>query len=356
VNGTFRVAESGGKYAKTKHREGVDAGAAITSDALLTKAIHDLTCIRSTNLGALTKEVRKWCLEDDVAAAKHRQDRDANKLKEEMRLMGGRAERANTAHEIGLLVTVLELQRELLACEGVQHRMLKVLKDQFDGRVGGRGFKYPATAIGKDFRSDHTGKLKKGPPQGRNEVEYLQGLVEKMMAYDLEVGQIAAAPVVRLARNLPSICAQYTLARSTNLKTELQEKMSAAATPVDDALLLQLTSKYKGRLFFDYERDKITYRIEDIKHVSNKKNINPPCWEAECIPVELTDDGWFVLKECLVTDSNGVSAIKKKAYVGFGLVELIGEQESPSPMPWVGLYISRREDIVARGLCRSSKK
>ena len=111
--------------------------------------------------------------------------------------------------------------------------------------------------------------------------------------------------------------------------------MSAAATPVDDALLLQLTSKYKGRLFFDYERDKITYRIEDIKYVSNKKNINPPCWEAECIPVELTDDGWFVLKECLVTDSNGMSAIKKKAYVGFGLVELIGEQESPSPMPWV---------------------
>ena len=128
-------------------------------------------------------------------------------------ILGGRTERANTAHEIGLLMTVLQLQRELLACEGVQHRMLKVLKNQFDGRVGGRGFKYPATVIGKDFRSDHTGKLNKGPPQGRNEVEYLQGLAEKMMAYDLEVGQIAAAPVVRLARNLPSICAQYTLAR-----------------------------------------------------------------------------------------------------------------------------------------------
>ena len=113
-----------------------------------------------------------------------------------------------------------------------------------------------------------------------------------MVAHDLEVGQISAAPVVRLARSLHLICAKYTLAQSNTLKKELQEKMAKAATPVDDEMPVQLTAKHTGRLFYDYEWDKITYRIEDIKYVANKRNINPPCWEAECIPVELTAEGW----------------------------------------------------------------
>jgi hypothetical protein len=177
-----------------------------------------------------------------------------------------------------------------------------------------------------------------------------------MVAHDLEVGQISAAPVVRLARSLHLVCAKHALSQSATLKKELQEKVAKAATPVDDEMLLQLAAKYTGRLFYDYERDKITYRIEDIKHVANKRNMNPPCWEAECIPVELTAEGWSVPSKCLVYDSTGASAIKKKAHVGFGLVELVGEAESPSPMPWVDLYISRHEDIVAKGLCRSAQK
>ena len=116
-------------------------------------------------------------------------------------------------------------------------------------------------------------------------------------------------------------------------------------------MLVQLAVKHTGRLFYDYERDKITYRIEDIK-----RNKSPLCWEAECIPVELTAEGLSVPSKCLVHDSTGASAIKKKACVGFGLVELVGEAESPSPMPWVDLYISRHEDIVAKGLYRSAQK
>jgi hypothetical protein len=198
--------------------------------------------------------------------------------------------------------------------------------------------------------------LKKGPREGKGEIEHLQALTEKMVAHDLEVGQISAAPVVRLARSLHLICAKYTLTHSTNLKKELQDKMAKAATPVDDEVLVQLAAKYKGRLFYDYERDKITYSIEDIKHAANKRNINPPCWEAECIPVELTAEGWSVPSKYLVHDSTGASATKKKACVGFDLVELVGEAGSPSPMPWVDLYISRHEDIVAKGLYRSAKE
>jgi hypothetical protein len=40
VNGTFKVAERGGKYAKTKDREGVKAGAATLADPFLSKAMH----------------------------------------------------------------------------------------------------------------------------------------------------------------------------------------------------------------------------------------------------------------------------------------------------------------------------
>ena len=112
----------------------------------------------------------------------------------------------------------------------------------------------------------------------------------------------------------------------------------------------------KKTKFLGFRAGQITYRTEDTKYVANKRNINPPCWEAECIPVELTAEGWSVPSKCLVRDSTGASAIKKKACVGFGLVELIGEAESPSPMPWVDLYISRHEDIVAKGLYRPAKE
>jgi hypothetical protein len=111
-----------------------------------------------------------------------------------------------------------------------------------------------------------------------------------------------AAPVVRLARSLYLMCTKCTLAQSTTLKKELQEKMAKAATPVDDEMPVQLAAKHTGRLFYDYEWDKITYRIEDIKYVANKRNINPPCWEAECIPVELTAEGWSVPYKDLVYD------------------------------------------------------
>ena len=98
-----------------------------------------------------------------------------------------------------------------------------MLKDQIDGRTKGRGFTYPTSAIGQNFRTRH-GVLKKGPPEGKGEIEYLQELAEMMVAHDLEVGQISAAPVVRLARSLHLICAKYTLAQSTTLKKELQKK------------------------------------------------------------------------------------------------------------------------------------
>ena len=111
------------------------------------------------------------------------------------------------------------------------------MKDQIDGRIQGRGFACPTAAVGPNYRTKHD-KLKKGPPAGVNELEYLQELTEKMVAYDLEVGQIAAAPVVRLARSLHLMCAKYTLAQSTTLKKELQEKMAKAATPVDDEMLV----------------------------------------------------------------------------------------------------------------------
>jgi hypothetical protein len=67
--------------------------------------------------------------------------------------------------------------------------------------------------------------------------------------------------------------------------------------------------------------------------------------------------GWSVPSKCLVYDSTGASAIKKKAHVGFGLVGLVGEAESPSPVPvWVNLHISRHGGVVAKGLHRSAQK
>ncbi len=57
-----------------------------------------------------------------------------------------------------------------------------------------------------------------------------------MIEYDLAVGQVEARPVVKLARTLHSISVPHTMARSTDLKKELLDK------------LLQLIASYKGRL------------------------------------------------------------------------------------------------------------
>ena len=174
-----------------------------------------------------------------------------------------------------------------------------------------------------------------------------------MIGHDLAVGQVEKSPVVQFARTLACISAAHTMARSTTLKKELLEKLSEDAAPCDDPILLQLTSAYKGRMLYDYERDKITYRIEDIMFVPNKNNLNWPCWEATCIPVQLSSGGeWLVPALHLVSDSTGATAVKKKSYVGFGLVELVGGSETPSPMPWVDLYVARHEEILASGLYR----
>ena len=224
------------------------------------------------------------------------------------------------------------------------------MKAQFDTRIN-RGFKYPATAIGMEYRSNTTKKLKKGQPAGREEVQYLQDLVEKMIAYDHAVGQVEVAPVLNLARSLHAISAAHTTALSSDLKKGMLDKLAAASAPVDGGILVHLLGKYKGRLFYDYERDKKTFRVEDIKFVSNKTNANWPCWEATCVEVAMGEGGeWCVPSHHLVKDTAGLTAIKKKSYEGFGLVELIGEAEIPSPMPWVDLYIARHEANLAAGL------
>jgi hypothetical protein len=259
----------------------------------------------------LTKLKRKWNDVDEIASREHRERRDSRKLKEKIRLGKVRADKANTAHETELVTTRNHLHRELLACENVKSRSVQLLKKQIDGRLEGRKFEYPVSAIGMGFRSTFK-KLRKKPPSGKEEVAYLRELVELMIDHDLAVGQVEKSPVVQFARTLACIIAAHTMARSTTLKKELLEKLSEDAAPCDDPILLQLTSAYKGRMLYDYERDKITYRIEDIMFVPNKNNLNWPCWEATCIPVQLSPGGeWLVPALHLVSDSTGATAVKK---------------------------------------------
>ena len=353
VNGTYKVAERGGKYDKTRDRKSIKAGAATIADPILSKTIHQLCCLRSSSPGKLTTLKRKWKEDDDLEARRHRERREEMNIQEKIRLRKIRADKANTNQEVVLFTSKDELHLELLACEGVKSRSVQLLKKQIDGRVDGRNFQYPLSAIGMEFRSSHGKKLRKKPPAGKEEVAYLRELVELMIHHDRSVGQVEVAPALKLTRTLACISSAHTMARSTALKKELLDKLSEGTEARDDPLLLQLTSAYKGRMLYDYERDKITYRIEDIMYVPNKNNPNWPCWEATCVPVQLSPSGeWAVPPEHLVSDSTGATAVKKKSYVGFGLVELVGESETPTPMPWVDLYMARHEAILAAGLYR----
>ena len=295
-NGTFRMAETGGKCAKTKDRNVAQAGEALTCDPRLQSAISAACSIRVNSLGPLTKLMRQWEVEDNALAAKRRKKKNAEELAEASRLAAGRAERVDRANEVQLIKTVSELRLAILALEGKKKHTVTFLKEQYSARVINRKFAYPKSAIGDEFRSSKTGKLRIGSPPGRGDVEYLQELVEKMIEYDATIIQDDGPAAATAMRILDPISQQHASAASARARRELEAKLAKKAAPTDDPILLELMAKYQGKHLYNFECDKpATYRVEEISYVENKNNQNPPCWEATCVEVEKGEDNeWTV--------------------------------------------------------------
>jgi len=183
----------------------------------------------------------------------------------------------------------------------------------------------------------------------KSDVDNLTELVELMIKHDRRVKQKpkkGTQPSVKVMRELPIISLAHTDPTSLRLKKELHDKRVAAATPVDDPLYVELANKYLGLLFYDYETDKRTYRIDSISYIQNEKNTNPPAWVATSVEVFRGADGdWAPASKNVVVDSQGGVVVKRKAYEEYALVEL-PDSENPLRRLWVDQHAAKHVGLL----------
>jgi hypothetical protein len=312
VNGTFRLAERGGKTAKTKHRAGVEAGSAFTADPRLQSVVSELTSVRTNSLGALTVMARDNHNDDSKAEKEKREKKRSDNKKEAARKMKNRATLANAANEADLVSTSAEFKSELLSRETIASKM-KFINLEFDSRVR-RGRKYPL--IGCKFRSQtKKAPLRKtpGPDSGLLNLTanaYMEKLTAMMVAYDENREFDSEVAEVKGLRELPVISKTNTSAACSDIKANFQKTQIENAKPADDALLVLLDKEYVGKLWLDTEGDvislggvrkkrKLTWKVLRISSFDDS-------YEATSIPVELAADGeWRVYDEMLVRDEAG---------------------------------------------------
>ena len=232
----------------------------------------------------------------------------------------------------------------------IQKHIEAFLKEQYHYRVDHHRFEYPLSAVPVQYRASNGTSLKMGSNDpSKSDIDNLTELAELMIKHDRRVQQEpkeGARGSVKVMRELPVISPAHTDPTSLRLKKELHDKRVAAATPVDGPLYVELANKYLGLLFFDYETDKRTYRIDAISYIENEKSTNPPAWVATSVEVFRGADGkWAPASKNMVVDSHGGVEVKRKAYEEYALVEL-PELEDPLRRPWVDQYVAKHEELL----------
>ena len=183
VNGTYAVEETGGKYAKTKGIVRSFSGKATIADPILQRVISKLCCVRSTSLGLVTIMLKRDYVKDIAAAAAHRKESTAFKLKEAARLATSRMTKTDAAMETELIRTKAQLLAELKSVTSTAGK-LEILGKQYDRRIVGEKRKYNLSQVPVGFRDKHK-KIKKWPAKGEDKQKYVQELVLKMIAADV---------------------------------------------------------------------------------------------------------------------------------------------------------------------------
>ena len=139
---------------------------------------------------------------------------------------------------------------------------------------------YPEAVIGMEFRSSHfsSHKLRKAPAGDEDEVNYLARLVKAMIAYDLSqlryLPGVLVAPEVQtdIARELPVIDPGHVCAYSAKLKADEKKRAATLMAVEDDADLLDLEAKYKGKLLYENDEGQdITWQVTEIVHGKNSE-------------------------------------------------------------------------------------
>jgi hypothetical protein len=183
VNGTFRLAERGGKTTKTKNRAGVEAGHAFTADPRLQCVASELTSVRANSLGALAVMARGNHNADSAGERELREKKREHNQNEAARKMKNRANLANAVDEAGPVLASAEFKPEFLSRETTTSKM-KFINLKFDSRVR-RGRKCPL--IGSKCRLQTKGTpLRKAPAKDSGLNLSKHAYLEKLTAMMVE--------------------------------------------------------------------------------------------------------------------------------------------------------------------------
>jgi hypothetical protein len=309
VNGTYAVEETGGKHAKTKDIVRSFSGKATIADPILQRVMSKLCCVRSTSLGLVTIMLKRDYVEDVAAAAAHRKEPTAFKLKEAARLASTRMTKADAAMETELTRTKVQLLAELKSVTSTAGKR-GILGKQHDRKTVGEKRKCDLSQVPVGFR-DKCKKIKKWPAKGEDKQKHVQELVLKMIAADADT---AAPETMALPTNLvrrPQMTApEHTSALSKRVKAEQLTTMRKASAPEDDPVGVPLLAKHRMKLFCENEGPKKKHhqkRILDVRYLPKRSG-----WVTCSAPVEKTAAGqWEIPAQHLVQGEGNADAVVK---------------------------------------------
>jgi len=242
------------KTFKLPSADGEDGGIAQRPDPVLVKAVHKLTSARKSSAGKVTVMLRNLFKADIKASNDNKKRKREEKEKKSIQAEKNKAERANTALETDLCETTSQLQDEIAAFGSRKTEKVKFMKAQIRGRMvraKSLDLECPISAVGARYRSEKTGKIVVTAPSKGEEVDYFTNLASALMARDASAPQVVSFSADSTIRSLPSICPASAFATSTKAKDGFEKKIGGIVAVQDDADLVELRSKYYGKMCYD---------------------------------------------------------------------------------------------------------
>ena len=291
--------------------------------------------------------------ESDKAKANERRlaKQDEEKAKMAQKHLN-KAVRFNIAVEEPLAKTAVVLEQNLKALDHKKGICIAYLKRQFDARITrAEAADYSYDALPARFRSAHTKKLVKTPPDNSDSLTYLSDLVRAMIVIDAKRTFPDEIALSGLLRKTPVLDADTTNPIATQAKKNMDAYLVSQAEQVDDPWLLLLEKEYKGQVCFVHDiaaRHKL-FRVARISYwVSTKYDYAN--WEATLEPIHLRADGsCFVHEDDCAIGPNGMNITKAKSLIGYIVAQYIdGDDKEPERTVCVDEYMSHALDKFAR--------
>ena len=175
----------------------------------------------------------------------------------------------------------------------------------------------------------------------------MRGLLGLMIEADLLSDHAAEAVTATSAvRRYARISPLHTSQWSIDEQRRLNEHYDELCMPEDDALLVELLGKYKGKILYDFDdcsRPKRSYKVLDVLF-DNKGG--SAYWEATCVEVRMDYAGEWSVPSELYVRSGEERVVNPKALWGV-ILACLKDPENPAYKTYADEYILAHEQREA---------